>query len=393
MPWKVSSPMSERLEFVLLATQAEANIRLLCRHFGISPTTAYKWTERFLSAGAQGLEEQSRRPHHSPLQTSRATEQAVLEQRQLHPAWGSRKLRARLLALGHQPLPSPSTITSILRRHQLLDPSEAAHHRPCQRFEHPHPNDLWQMDFKGDFALGTGRCYPLTVLDDHSRFNLGLCACSDQTTETTQPALTSIFRRYGLPWRMTMDNGKPWAAFIRGRRRYTHFSVWLLRLGIRVSFSRPYHPQTQGKDERFHRTLGVELLRDQLWQSYGQCQEAFDRWRETYNLVRPHEALRLAVPAARYQASQREFPETLPAIEYGAGEVVRKVGERGQLRYKQRKFFVGDAFEGLHVALRPTTRDGLWEVYLCQQKVGSIDLTAVASKSQDVSTMSPNTCP
>ena len=393
MPWKVSSTMSERHEFALLATQAEANIRQLCRHFAISPTTAYKWRQRFLKAGALGLQEFSRRPHHSPRQTGLALEQAVCELRLEHPAWGGRKLRARLLSLGHQSVPSSSTITAILHRHHLIDPREAEHHRSFRRFEHACPNDLWQMDFKGDFALGAGRCYPLTVLDDHSRFALGVVACANQTTTTTQLALTSIFRRYGLPWRMTMDNGRPWAVYHAGRSCYTQFSVWLIRLGVRVSHSRPFHPQTQGKDERFHRTLGRELLRDQLWASYEKCQEAFDRWRETYNLIRPHEALKMQVPASRYEVSCRLFPESLPAIEYGAGEVVRKVGERGQVRYKQRKYFVGDAFRGLHVALRPTATDGIWEVYFCHQKVGTIELKAVASKEQEVSRMSPNTCP
>jgi transposase InsO family protein len=393
MPWKVSSAVSQRHEFVLLASQPEANIRHLCRQFGISPTTAYKWRERFLSDGAPALHEQSRRPHHSPLKTPLALERTVLELRQQHPAWGGRKLRARLLSLGHQSVPSPSTITAILHRHQLIDPREAQRHRPCTRFQHAHPNDLWQMDFKGDFALNGGRCYPLTVLDDHSRFSLAVAACPDQTTETTRRALTTTFRRYGLPWRMTMDNGRPWAVYRGGRSCYTEFSVWLIRLGIGVSHSRPHHPQTQGKDERFHRTMGVELLRDQLWPSYEACQEAFDQWRETYNLIRPHEALGLVVPASRYEVSERPFPESLPAIEYGAGEVVRKVGERGQVKYQQRKFFVGAAFGGLAVALRQTATDGLMEVYFCQQRIGTIDLRAVASKSQEVSRMSPNTCP
>jgi transposase InsO family protein len=393
MPWKVSSPVSERLEFVCLAAQEQANLRQLCRRFGISPTTGYKWKQRFQLQGAAGLQEQSRRPHHSPARSGPVVEQAVLELRQQHPKWGGRKLRARLLSLGHLEVPAASTITAILARHHLLDPQEAAKHRRFHRFEHPQANDLWQMDFKGDFALGRARCHPLTVLDDHSRFNLGLVACSDQTTQRTQTALTAIFRRYGLPWRMTMDNGKPWAAFTNGRSCHTHFSAWLIRLGITVSHSRPYHPQTQGKDERFHRTLKLELLSDQRWSDFAQCQQAFDRWRESYNLVRPHEALKLAVPASRYEPSPRAFPERLPAIEYGEGEVVRKVGERGQVKYQQRKFFVGDAFGGLYVALRPTTIDGLLEVYFCQQKVGSIDLKAVGSKKQEVSTMSPNTCP
>jgi transposase InsO family protein len=393
MPWKVSSQMSERHEFVLLATQAEANVRQLCRQFSISPTTAYKWRERFLARGLIGLQEQSRRPHHSPSKSSSALEQAVLELRLKHPAWGGRKLRARLLALGHKQVPSPSTITCILRRHQLIDPREADKHRPFHRFEHPHPNDLWQMDFKGDFSTGAGRCYPLTVLDDHSRFSLGLCACADQKLETTRAALTEVLRHYGLPWRMTMDNGAPWGSQHGHQERYTEFAVWLLRLGIHVSHSRPHHPQTQGKDERFHRTLKLELLRDWAWRDLRECQQRFDLWREQYNCERPHEALQMAVPAARYRVSVRPFPEQLPAIEYATTDIVRKVGERGQIRYKQHKYFVGGAFRGLHVGLRATTTDGCYAVYFSQQRIGALDLREVGADNDEVSRMSPNTCP
>lgn len=377
MPWRISSAMSQRHEFVQLAGQEHANIRQLCRQFEISPTTAYKWLERFQAHGIQGLQELSRRPQRSPARTAEKIERAVIAERQKHPAWGGRKLRARLLALGHTQVPSPSTITGMLHRHQLVTKEESRKHKPWIRFEHPQPNDLWQMDFKGHFALGLGRCYPLTVLDDHSRFALGLVACASQNAGTTRTALTAVFRRYGLPWRLTMDNGSPWAAHGYGSAHYTKFSVWLIRLGIRLSFSRPGHPQTQGKDERFHRTLAVELLRDRLWPNYYECQQAFEQWRTQYNLIRPHEALGQNVPASRYRVSGRSFPETLPAIEYDQFEIVRKVGLRGQVKYQNRKLFVGNAFARLHVALRPTTTDGLLDIYLSHQRVGSIDLKQV----------------
>jgi transposase InsO family protein len=374
MPWKISSAMSQRHEFVMLASQQEANVRQLCRQFGICSATAYKWLSRYQSQGLQGLQELSRRPHRSPGQTATQVEKAVIAQRRKHPAWGGRKLRDRLLALGHVQVPSPSTITRILDRYHLLTNEEALKRKPWIRFVHPQPNDLWQMDFKGDFALGRSRCYPLTVLDDHSRFALGLVACPNQRTETTRTALVSIFRRYGLPWRMAMDNGSPWAAYHHGRTCYTEFSVWLIRLGIRLSFSRPHHPQTQGKVERFHRTLAVELLRDQLWANQQDCQRALEKWRAQYNLIRPHEALDMKTPAARYQASARPFPEVLLPIEYDDNEITRKVGDRGQVKYQQRKFFLGNAFAGLRVALRPTSNDALLDVYLCHQWIGLIDL-------------------
>ena len=233
-------------------------MRELCRRFGISPTTGYKWLERFRVGGEAGLSDRPRRPQHSPGRTGSEIEEMVLKVRDTHPAWGGRKLRAWLSARGHELLPSPSTITAILRRHGRIDPSEGAKHRAWQRFEHLEPNQLWQMDFKGHFAMLEGRCHPLTVLDDHSRFSLGLEACGDERTQTVQQRLTRIFRRYGLPERMVMDNGAPWGH--DADHHHTPLTVWLLRLGISVSHGRPYHPQTQGKDERFHRTLKAEVF-------------------------------------------------------------------------------------------------------------------------------------
>jgi transposase InsO family protein len=374
MPWKESTCMSERHEFILLATAPAANFSLLCRRFSISRKTGYKWLRRYLAGGPEALADLSRRPAHSPRRTRKSLEEQVLALRAEHPAWGGRKLRARLSALGHGALPAPSTITAILHRHQQLSPAESARHQPFRRFEHEQPNDLWQMDFKGDFALGAGRCYPLTVLDDHSRFALGLRACPSQHAAGVQEALTSIFRRYGLPWRMTMDNGYPWGVFLRGRCCWTQLTVWLLRLGVRVSHSRPHHPQTQGKDERFHRTLKLEVLRDHAWRDLSECQQSFDRWRETYNCERPHEALQMQVPASRYRESVRPFPEPLPALEYPADHLVRRVQKSGMISLHQRAYFIGEAFRGLDVGLRPTTTDALCEVYFCHQQIMTLDL-------------------
>ena len=223
MPWEEVSIMSQKQEFVTLAQNEGTNIRELCRRFGISPTTGYKWLDRFRDGGAAGLSELARRPHRSPGRTAPEVEGSVLRVRDAHPAWGGRKLRAWLLARGQQGVPSPGTITAILHRHGRIDPSLAEQHRPWQRFEHAEPNQLWQMDFKGHFAVGEGRCHPLTVLDDHSRFALGLVACGDERGQTVQEQLTSIFRCYGLPQRMVMDNGSPWGH--DGDHPYTPLTV------------------------------------------------------------------------------------------------------------------------------------------------------------------------
>jgi transposase InsO family protein len=372
MPWKEVSIMSQRLEFVSLAAAEAANIRHLCRCYGISSATAYKWLKRFNSAGLKGLEDRSRRPHRSPARAALEMEEAIINLRSQHPAWGGRKLRARLLALGQTVVPSASTITAILRRHQLLDPKESAKHQAFKRFERPTPNELWQMDFKGEFKLSHGRCYPLTILDDHSRFAVALQACARNTASITQTALIQVFRRYGLPEWITCDNGPPWGS--GGRSHYTALGVWLLRLGIGVSHSRPHHPQTQGKDERFHRTLEAEVLRYQHGATLAQWQGHFDQWRVIYNTERPHEALAHAVPASRYQPSRRRYPELLPAIEYGPADIVRKVNRFGHIKYMGREFHISSAFAGLHVALRQTTPDGLFDVYFSQHQIGALDL-------------------
>ena len=373
MPWKEVSIMSQRLEFVTLATSENANIRHLCRSFGISPGTAYKWLHRFQSEGANGLQDRSRRPNYSPSRTPTEMEEIVTNLRGKHPAWGGRKLAGRLLDLGHPGVPRPSTITAILKRHQLLNPQESVKHQAFHRFERASPNELWQMDFKGEFKLSQGRCYPLTILDDHSRFAVALQACARNTKDITQTAMIQVFRRYGLPEWITCDNGSPWGS--GGRSYYTALGVWLLRLGIGISHSRPHHPQTQGKDERFHRTLEAEVLRYQHGDSLTQWQSHFDQWRVVYNTERPHEALSMAVPASRYQPSHRRYPEQLPAIEYGPADIVRKVRHYGHLKYEGREYHIGSAFYGLHVALRQTTTDGLFDVFFCQHKIGALDLT------------------
>ncbi|MBB6187338.1 DDE-type integrase/transposase/recombinase, partial [Rhodanobacter sp. MP7CTX1] len=203
--------MSLRSEFVALAKGHGISVTELAHRFGISRKTAYKWLRR--EAASEPLIDRSRRPRCSPMQTAEVCERAVVALRQQHPCWGGRKLHRVLLNQGHDEVPAPSTITHILRRHGLMPGSQVAGGpKPWQRFEHASPNDLWQMDFKGTIAVGTGRCDPLTVLDDHSRYNLVLQATPDMRGATVQRTLTETFRRYGLPVRMNMDNGSPWGS-------------------------------------------------------------------------------------------------------------------------------------------------------------------------------------
>lgn len=373
MPWNTQDTMSLREEFVLLAQQAGANRRELCRRFGISPQTGYKWLARHEQAGRAGLADLSKRPKTSPRLTPADLEQAVLELRRQHPCWGGRKLSRRLQDLGHPSL-APSTITSILHRHGLIDPQASEVATPWQRFEHAAPNDLWQMDFKGYVQTSEGVCHPLTVLDDHSRFNLGIRACPGQRYRTVQAQLTDIFERYGLPVRINTDNGPPWGC-ARQPGQVTELAIWLIRLGIRLSFSRPYHPQTNGKDERFHRSLKAEVLNGRSFHSLQHAQEAFDNWRVIYNQQRPHEALQMATPATRYHVSPRAYPARLPIIEYGPGDTVVTVKSLGMITFKGRSYKLSNPLRGQPVAIRPNCdTDGLYDVYFIHHRMMQIDL-------------------
>ena len=371
MPWKECSSVSCREEFAAWAQAESARMSDLCRRFGVSRKTGYKWLSRYASSGVSGLSDRSRRPRSSPRRTSEAMEGLVLAVRTEHPAWGGRKIRRVLQDIGHQGVPSASTITAILRRYGLIDEAESSKHKAWIRFEHEHPNDLWQMDFKGHFGMDRGRCHPLTVLDDHSRYCVRLEACSNERASTVRERLTDAFRCYGLPRRMLMDNGPPWGN--DPDHPWTPLTVWLLRLGVGVSHGRPYHPQTQGKDERFHRTLKAEVLKGRSFENLPACQSAFDDWRETYNVRRPHEALDLNTPITRYAISPRSFPEALPPIEYGPGDTVRRVADCGQITLKNRRYRVGKAFRNYPVALRPTLGDGVLDVYFCTERIGWIN--------------------
>lgn len=372
MPWQEVSTMSLRQEFVMLAGAEGANRASLCRRFGISRKTGYKWLVR--AGSGEAFWDQSRRPHASPLRTREAVERAIVELRDAHPAWGARKLRRRLHDLGWRQLPAPSTVQAILLRHGRIDPAQSIQHTPWQRFEHELPNALWQMDFKGHFTVGAAPCHPLTVLDDHSRYNLCLQACADQRGTTVQGHLSAIFRRYGLPLRLAVDNGPPWGD--SPEHPYTPLVAWLIRLGVGVSHSRPYHPQTLGKEERFHRTLKAEVLR-QPFCDLNAVQRRFDRWRYTYNFERPHESIGMQPPASRYVPSVRSMPDELPAIEYAPADIVRRVQDKGYISYRGQHWTIGKAFAGYPVALRPTHIDGLLEVYFCHQKVAQINLATV----------------
>lgn len=368
------SVMDQKQEFVRLALMEGANVSALCARYGIGRSCAYKLLSRYRAEGLAGLAERSRRPLASPRRSPAAVEAQVLAVRAEHPAWGGRKI-ARVVERAGTGTVAASTVTGILRRNGVVLGEHGGGARPFIRFEHAAPNDLWQMDFKGHVPLARGRLHPLTVLDDHSRFAVALEACAEETAETVKPRLVKAFRRYGLPRRMAVDNGPPWGDAGLGAG-FTGLGVWLIETGVTLTHSSPRHPQTLGKDERFHRSLAVEALA-KPFADLDKAQDALEAWRHVYNFKRPHDALGGEVPIDRYTPSTRSFSETVEPFSYAPDDLVRRVQRKGYVSCLGRILRVGRAFAGKDVALRPTHIDGCFDAFFRHQKITTVDLNAM----------------
>lgn len=344
MPWNEVDVQEQRMRFVMRAFGRKERLAVLCREFGISRPTGYLWLRRYEQARSlRALQERSRRPQRSPRRTAQAQEQRVVALRQ-ETGWGAKKLRV-LLAEEQIALPV-RTIHRILERHALI--GEDRHGPALERFERHAPNELWQMDSKGKYPLAEGECHPLAILDDHSRFVVGLYALRSLTAELANEGLLNTFRRYGVPKAMLMDHGSLWWATANGWG-LTWLSVRLIEQGIQLIYGRIAHPQTQGKVERFHRTLGAELRHRGVPQRFAQWPAALADVECNYNHRRPHEALGMQRPADRYRPSARSYQEKVRAWEYPPGSDVRRVNANGAIAEGGRKWFVCEALAGQQV--------------------------------------------
>ena len=385
MPFNYKTVMEQKQEFVMLGSLADVNFSELCSRFKISRGTGYKWLHRYQELGDSGLTEHSRRPIQSPIQTPIEVEKYILNLRKENPEWGAKKLFKLLenqKLKGHykHSVPARSTINAILKRHGMINKERSMKSQAWQRFEYENPNELWQMDFKGYFQLINKKiCHPLTVMDDHSRFNLGLIACENQQHETVKEQLTKLFKTYGLPNAILADNGAPWGSAgqrtqhnSHEERSFTKLEKWLIQQHIRILHGKPYHPQTQGKEERFHRTLKTELLQYEQFKDHSHCQQRFDWWREKYNCYRPHEAIGFNVPINRYKPSSRSYCDKIISPQYNTTDIVRKVTDGGIISFNSKKIRVGRAFLGDYMVIRPTTIEKEFEVYYYNQFIRKI---------------------
>jgi transposase InsO family protein len=270
--------------------------------------------------------------------------------------------------------PCANTITNILHRHGLISREASLAATPFKRFERENPNDLWQTDFKGHFKMKDGiRCHPLTVTDDCSRFSLCISAKDNERLPGVVSSFRSLFEEYGLPRSILCDNGAPWGvgAYFGG---YTKFEIFLMDYNIKPIHGRPWHPQTQGKEERFHRTLKRELLSVCEMENLSFAQEKFDDFRKVYNEIRPHCALNYAVPADKYQKSKRKMPENIYDWEYSSDLEIRKV-RNGYINFKGNNFYFSDGFEGKNVALLHSSQDNTLEIIYRNFSIAMINMS------------------
>src|SRR5499427_6833333 len=373
MPWSQTTPMDQKTQFIADYLREKLSITELCALYGVSRKTGYKWIERYLERGPQGLEERSRRPQASPNQTPGPIVTALLEIRRRHPSWGARKLLSILSGREpHWALPHRSTVCDILSRHGMVPKR-----RQRRTIGHPGkpsssilaPNDLWCADFKGQFKTGDGLyCYPLTVTDGYSRYLLQCQGLHSTSVAEAKPVFTRLFKEYGLPLRIRTDNGVPFAT--NTLARLSSLSAWWVRLGVLPELIEPGRPAQNGRHERMHRTLKAETTRPAAGSLAAQ-QRRFNLFREEFNHERPHEALDNATPAACYTASPRPMPERLPPLEYPDRFEVRYVSANGGIRWSSRWVNVSIVCVGEYVGLEEID-DGIWNVYFGPLKLGRL---------------------
>jgi len=381
MPWEERTVRMSRETFVAEVKAGEKSKSQICREYGITRRTGDKWLKR--DESGEGLEDRSKAPFHVANKTPPEKESKILAVREAHPAWGPRKIRQFLANKGETDLPAKSTIGNILSRSGCVSEAASKAATPYKRFQRESSNELWQADFKGHFGMKDGnRCYPLTVLDDYSRFSLCIDAKENERRTGVMQSFERLFSENGLPDALLCDNGNPWGN--SQATGYTLFEVWLMEYGVLPIHGRIMHPQTQGKEERFHRTMKAELLNLTEIENMAHAQMCFNAFRNCYNHERPHEALSMGVPATFYCPGKRGKPERITAWEYPNGHVLRKVKSTGYFNFGSQGYFLSEAFADKTIAVRESSLENCINVYFRGFRIGRINVKERAWVSRKI---------
>lgn len=365
--------MDQRVAFIADWLRDEWSMTELAERYTISRKTAYKWVNRYQTDPIAGLADQSRAPHAHGRRTPAEVAAVIVALRRRYPRWGPKKLRAILAEQTPTRVwPAASTMGEVIRRERLSE------RRRRPRYTVPlteplaaaqQPNDVWSADFKGWFRTADGRrCDPLTVMDNYSRW-VFCCRITPPTDAGVRPWCERIFREYGLPRALRTDNGTPFAS--SGAAQLTRLSVWWLKLGIQLDRIAPGHPEQNGRHERFHRTLQEETAQPPA-ATAAQQQRRFDRMRRAFNEARPHEALGQQPPARHYVASPRPYPSRLEEPQYDALHQVRRIKDKGQIKWGGAEVFVCEALRGELVGLMETAR-GDWVIRFMHVELGRLE--------------------
>jgi transposase InsO family protein len=374
MPWKETCPMDQKIQLLSDCLKGDYTITELSQTYQISRKTIYKWLERYQEQGSHGLDERPRAPFHHPNATGPEIVNQLIDTKLQHRTWGPKKIVARLEKLHSQIVwPAPSTAGSILKKEGLVTPRHLR--RKVTPYTHPFqdctkPNDVWSIDYKGQFRLGDNHlCYPFTISDNYSRFMLGCRGLYHPNYESTKPWLERTFREYGLPLAIRSDNGAPFASV--GLGGLSTLAVWLIKLWIQPERIEVGHPEQNGRHERMHRTLKTDTTSPPKANLLEQ-QKAFDSFRLVYNTQRPHEALGMEVPASLYLPSRRLLPKKLPEVEYESWYTVRQVRHNGCIKWKGNFVYISEALAREPIGLRQIS-DMEWEVRFSFYPVGILN--------------------
>lgn len=374
MAWERFKVEHQRLQLCMAYLKKEATMTDLCRKYGVSRKTGYKWFEIYKTKGKNGLQDMSRAPHVPHQIYNDDLISLAIDLKLKHRTWGPKKIIAKLQSL--YPLlkwPSPTRLYEIFKDHHLVTSRRIRHRVPVTAplGDLNDCNETWAVDLKGWFLTGDGRkCEPLTMTDCHSRFLLKCVHMERHTVDHVWPVFEEAFFEYGLPLRMRSDNGPPFGS--TGAGRLTRLSVNLIKAGVTPEWIKPGHPEQNGRHERFHLTLQQDIATPPKETLFKQL-AAILQYYEEYNFERPHEALEMKTPGSCYSKSPRSWNGILKSPEYDTGTKVRKVGQSGCIWLNQKEYYLGQALEGEYVGLKQNETEEL-EVYYGPINLGKLDL-------------------